>query len=302
MIDSKSKTGFQGFLVDIDSSKAMYNLYVEELRLFQYIPTYNLQQDIIEMFFGKIRACGGYNNNPNVHQFMGAYRKLLCNIKIEPPRYGNCQYFELRLPENQYHSDVYFVSSRKPKLDKNYFDEIFEAQRDAIIQEVVNLEAVEACEPLIDITKNFSIASIAAKIELKIMNCPRFYCNSCRTVFEKNDKMNQFESSALPYKPCASTYEICKHVEKFMKAYDINDPKFEFKVIYCLIMRTIDINSIFKKLNFACSIDHKYQFLKCIVCEYMSIKCAFISKNITLEQHEKIFRQHLNRMILFSGQ
>lgn len=302
LIDSRSKTGVQGFIVDIDSLKAIYSLYVEELVSFQYIPTYNLQQDVIEMFFGKIRACGGYNNNPNVHQFMGAYRKLLCKIKIEPPKYGNCQYFELRLPDNQHYSDVYFVSSSKRKVDRNNFDELFEAQKDAIIEEVIHLEAIVACEPLIDVTTNFSIATIAAKIELKILNCPRFYCNDCRTVFEKNDKINEIDSSAFPYKPCASTYEICKHVEKFMKVYDINDPKFEFKVLYCLIMRTIDIDSIYKSSNFACSIDHKYQFLKCIVCEYMSIKCTFISKSITLEQHEKIFRQHLNRMILFSGQ
>lgn len=61
---------------------------------------YFLLQDVLEMFFGKIRACGGFNNNPNVYQFKGAYRKLLANIKISNSEYANCRLFESTLPSN----------------------------------------------------------------------------------------------------------------------------------------------------------------------------------------------------------
>lgn len=73
LLKSRSFCGFRGFIIDMFSLMKMYLEYVEEKHLLTSIPTYNLLQDFIEMFFGRIRACGGFNNNPNAHQWMGMY-------------------------------------------------------------------------------------------------------------------------------------------------------------------------------------------------------------------------------------
>ena len=54
-----------------------------------YLRTYKLSQDHLELFFSAIRAHGGYNNNPNVRQFGGAYKCLLVRHQVKKGT-GNC--------------------------------------------------------------------------------------------------------------------------------------------------------------------------------------------------------------------
>lgn len=77
IINSKVKTGFRGFIVNIISITAMYQEYVEQNHWMSFFPTYRISQDHLEMLFGKIRTLNGYNDNPNAQQFCSAYRKLL---------------------------------------------------------------------------------------------------------------------------------------------------------------------------------------------------------------------------------
>lgn len=55
----------------------------------RYLLTYKLSQDHLELFFSAVRACGGYNNNPNVRQFRGAYKRLLVRHQVKRGT-GNC--------------------------------------------------------------------------------------------------------------------------------------------------------------------------------------------------------------------
>lgn len=94
----------------------MFEQYVEKEKSFESIPTYNLNQDPIEMMFGRIRSCGGYNNNPNVLQFKGAFRKIQCNMRLDLSPASNCQMFDMHLPNNLFYSNIYFVSSKRAKI------------------------------------------------------------------------------------------------------------------------------------------------------------------------------------------
>lgn len=71
ILHTNHKTAFRGFIIDMISLKEMFNIYIEEEAILKSMPTYNLLQDVLEMLFARIRACGGYNNNPNVNQFKG---------------------------------------------------------------------------------------------------------------------------------------------------------------------------------------------------------------------------------------
>lgn len=76
------KTGFIGFIINMCALKLMFSEYIEDKKSLSFIPTFYLNQDAVETFFGKIRSLGGFNDNPNVVQFQAAYRKLLGNDAI----------------------------------------------------------------------------------------------------------------------------------------------------------------------------------------------------------------------------
>lgn len=82
IIDTKAKTGFLGFIVNMTNLKSMFYEYIETGYL-QYILTYKLSQDHLEIFFPCIRSMGGYNNNPNYMQFSSSYKRLLHHNEVK---------------------------------------------------------------------------------------------------------------------------------------------------------------------------------------------------------------------------
>lgn len=300
ILKSRRKTGLLGFIINMKSLKLMYTEYVEE-----NLPTYYLLQDDIEMFFGRIRSCCGYNSNPNVNQFKGAYRKVQHNMKIDISQHSNCRIFDSDLPPSIYHSNIYSVSSRPSRRAtmKNQ-EELFEEQKNCILHEVATIESIKLCDYLLEGVSNYSIAHVASKIEESIENCSSFHCNSCLSVFNENEKIDMDDLNFLNRKPCISTFDICRNAEKFFKVYDVQKQQiqFDFKVIYCLIFRTIDLNALFPRSMFKCDIGHKYQFIKCIVERYLSIRATQVSKDITYDQYKHIFRQQLRHLVINSGQ
>ncbi|XP_028396925.1 uncharacterized protein LOC114520792 [Dendronephthya gigantea] len=42
-----------------------------------------MSQDHLELFFGAVRACGGWNNNPTTRQFVAAYKQLQMRHNIK---------------------------------------------------------------------------------------------------------------------------------------------------------------------------------------------------------------------------
>lgn len=313
ILKSRNKTGFRGFIIDMESMMLLYKEFIEEKRILKTLPTYYFLQDVIELFFGRIRACGGFNNNPNVNQFKGAYRKLQSNIKIDTSKLSNCRAFDTSLPDNLNYSDIYFVSSKRAalKLDEDSYNR----QKDKILEEVAVLDELESNNISFDGTvgtRNFSTAYIASCIEKKISECPTFHCNSCQLVFAANDKVDMeiFDMNVVSYKPCINTFEICKTAEKFFKLYDISKSKtpFDFKVLYCLIFRTLRFDILYTNSKFDCDISHKYQLIKCIVGQYVTRRANHVSRELTFDLYENgnteniFYRQRLNRLVLAKGQ
>lgn len=119
ILQTRNKCAFRGFIISIKSLIAMFKECVEEKKLIIEIPTYFLRQDALEMMFCRVRAAGGFNNNPNVDQFKGAFRKIQANMKIDISEKSNCRMFNLQLPENLFYSDIYFVSSTRARVSLN---------------------------------------------------------------------------------------------------------------------------------------------------------------------------------------
>lgn len=150
VLNSRDKTAFRGFIVNIYSLIDIYNECVEEKKICSMIPTYYLLQDVVEQFFGRIRAQNGFNSNPNVLQFKGAYRKLLCNIKVKPPETGNCRVFDRILPSDHNLSNIFMVSSRRSKIALQNFENEYETQKDAILADVVAINEIQGNNSILD--------------------------------------------------------------------------------------------------------------------------------------------------------
>lgn len=68
----------------------MYTFTCVETNLLQYIPTYRISQDHLELIFSNIRFHNGYNNNPTVKQFKSAIQKLIIHTEIGDRNSTNC--------------------------------------------------------------------------------------------------------------------------------------------------------------------------------------------------------------------
>ena len=61
-------------------------------KICDYILSYKLSQDHVEMFFALIRRMNGFSYNPTTIQFKSAFKKLLLNsIDVLVSRSANCR-------------------------------------------------------------------------------------------------------------------------------------------------------------------------------------------------------------------
>jgi len=91
ILDSNRKTGFLGFAVCIDSLLSVYQFLIHSGRFgMHFLCTFKFSQDHLELFFGKVRSMGGFNNNPSARHFCAAYKRLLIHNDIQDVLRGNC--------------------------------------------------------------------------------------------------------------------------------------------------------------------------------------------------------------------
>lgn len=75
IVKSGRKTGFLGFIICLQSAINMFDDLIIKEKL-RFLCLYKISQDHLEMFFGKMRSRGSYNDNPNSVQFQTAYKKI----------------------------------------------------------------------------------------------------------------------------------------------------------------------------------------------------------------------------------
>ena len=84
------RTGFLGFIISLTNLYALSKMLIEE-GVIEYVLSYKLSQDHVEMFFAIIRRMNGFSNNPTTIQFKSAYKKIMLNnINVTIPSSANC--------------------------------------------------------------------------------------------------------------------------------------------------------------------------------------------------------------------
>ena len=88
---SQRKTFVIGFVTCFKSTILMATQMLSlSTNPFQYLLTYKLSQDHIELLFSCIRSRGGWNNNPNSLQMKYTLRKMLMRNAINASKNANC--------------------------------------------------------------------------------------------------------------------------------------------------------------------------------------------------------------------
>lgn len=80
-VDSRRKTGYVGFLINMISIKHLYEEYVLS-GILPFLPTFYLTQDPLESFFSRVRSLLGSNDNPTIQQLMKSLPQSLRIAKI----------------------------------------------------------------------------------------------------------------------------------------------------------------------------------------------------------------------------
>lgn len=300
LVKSGLQTGFKGFIINMYSLMSLYEEYVEEKKLLASIPTYHLNQDPVEILFGKVRSLNGCNDNPSCQQFHGAYRKLLVFNTICTSRKASCYNYDVA---TEPFSDILFISSRRATC-KTYDDDKIPMpeELDEIHAKMIQIDIQEKCSLLDPNLHESSISYVSNIIEFRISRPDRMYCDSCANVFKQNIKLNSaYSSSKLKNSPCLSTYILCKNADRYLKLQLLKGD-IDFSVIYYAILQEIDVEALFDQTDFTHEPDHKISLIRGIIDSYIQIKGTHIAKTATFELHEERIRNKLNKLIHVYGQ
>lgn len=90
LINSRRNVGFLGFCISIKSLMGLYDMLCEQSNSLQYMCTYKLSLDHLELFFSIIRQQFGCNNNPSAKQFQSSMKKILLHLDLKEDSSGNC--------------------------------------------------------------------------------------------------------------------------------------------------------------------------------------------------------------------
>lgn len=271
ILKSRNKTGFIGFLINIDSLKRIYEDLVVPKRMNE-IPTMRLSQDFLESLFGRIRALLGSNNHPTEEKFISAFRKMLVNSELAASRLSNCT-DQLSILQ---------VSSRK----QNQIDQTSEENIEA---EIEDLHQINENDYLLDMFQQSSIGYAAGSIESQILNYAYFACAECSAVLKENDLSGlHFFKSKKTTVPCKSTVDICIVANRFVKMFE-NDTNFNYKFMINKILQNIDFDTIYPK-SVEHEAGHMYYFVRFIIEEYVRIRLTYIAKTKTLSNQKKFLR------------
>lgn len=285
VVESKKGTPFRGFIINMINLRFIYEEIVGT-KIMDYLPTRKLNQDLLESFFGRIRSCLGFNDNPTVQQFGAAFRKIIINNDIKTSELANCQDI-LSL-------DILSVSSKRKNQNANHTLESEKENANGLKNAGNNNYVLNDLEAV-------SVAHLAGLIETKIVEKARFSCAGCLKIFAENDKIAHSSQSQLNNVPCQSTFDICsiafKHVQKLAV-----DSSYTYEELLNDISSEFDINTAFARTSFERHEDHKEYFVTFIAEEYIRAQANYIAKKVTLQEQEILLGNRAKKIRQSNGQ
>lgn len=298
------KTPYVGFKNNSIALKLMYEELVES-ELIDQIRTTDLQQDLLESFFSRMRSKGGFNSNPTQEQFIGNFRRILLNTELTASSISNCadKLQIMQVSTSQ-------VNQRKPDpnflMQKNIQDEHdAECEPESDAEEEVLITVNEENSKM-KASETLNVANLAGIIESSIQRSKKFSCGDCAMIFELNTKIDAdyFVNNRKSSLPCRSTFEICSTSLNIMSKYftSVHISHFEYFKLFDIIKKSINSEHLYVQSNFEHCMDHKSSIIDLIIEEIIKVKCTSTARIETLEHHATLVRSSKTHEIHFMGQ
>lgn len=304
IVESRSKVGFKGMIIDIANVKQIYEKFVQTNKLHEFCVRRVIQCPL-ESLFSRCRshAMLGTNTNPTTVQFTSTIRKILVNNEVTSSLFAN----------TSDKLDILQISSYVPKKTNtnflpiqgeamterssathnisidDYTEEEIEAGTSAAINTTNVDEMPDFNDELNSVNKCMGLATIAGEIDQRIKRKNIINCDLCRNVPFENETLilETFPTSKYNKLPCRSTYDICTVTNRILEPKMLKID-FNYDEIVRNSLSGIDLNSVFQNSCFTLHTSHKIQLIQSIVETFISIKAAYVARKRTLENYIKI--------------
>ena len=315
ILTSKRKTGFLGFFMCAKAVNGLAkDLVCGENPVLKYLLTYKTSQDHLELFFGAVRASGGWNNNPTAMQFRSAYKQLLMRHNITGGQ-GNCVPQDdtemLSNVENQSNGKSSAVAIEDVMIARKY-DLALRDEPAATDHDYCDIgNSMELSE-----FKTSAISYIAGYVVRMVER--KVHCMKClaalTTTKEKiPDLFVVFKSNGGLKLPSPGLLKICEETEKcVMRMLSVNQSGLSHgtglpDAIVSTVWQVCVERGVFSELNqhmmeTTAVNNHVFSLIKCCSKCYVAIRMHHLGKQRNAKMHEKLVRKEYAKLTLFKGQ
>lgn len=297
------KTGFLCMLASMKSLLCMYESFVRENNNLSFIPAYKLSQDHLELFFGSIRSCGGYNNNPTCRQFISAYKKILIHAEIREHGMGNCiplQYINIlkcSSTSNKKKTDNTDKNVVTEKLitfgENSHFDHdyVFHSNLSQYSKEIV-----------------IYISGFIAKTLLCTLTCETCSSTIAGTKDDLENTFLAFKNQGGLTFPSDDLIRICMDFEITLHTYSSHElftTSIKEQLEHNILNQFLN-KDIFLELSITHEQDtieeHVINLITNIIAQYYKLRMHYICKRAINENNQSYVRTFYNKLILFKRQ
>jgi hypothetical protein len=318
VINSTMKVAVLGTIVTLRSVKDLFTKLVEEEKILNYLLTYKLSQDHLEMFFGCIRRINGCNNNPTCRIFKSSYKRLVVKNEIKCSENANAiDIADIKI--------FHVASSKKLSEEQNFlsmlgvtnlidvselFKHDFMNSGDMLDSHIFNEHNYSSGWATEELLEASVIEYIAGWVVKRIS--PLIKCEECIIALhgDEGDKNSyaliDSRSRGGLKVPSKDVVKICKMTNQFFLANVSSNLNFLLKkqIPLQMAIQAKDLG-LFKSLNdhvqdLSPLNSHLNDLVKIITYFYLKVRvCARVSQ----ENSEKVsVRQKLSRTVIFSHQ
>lgn len=298
---SRRKLGFIGFIVSLKSSLEIFLSYgFKKLSGgLNYLLTYKLSQDHLELFFASVRSMGGFNNNPTTDQFKAAYKRLIVHVNSIIYNNGNCS---PQTPQIMLAVSTSQTVSKMRSLGYSHNLDMLESDND--YDDDLGLLTLDNTESLssfvsdvVEYVAGFVVRQVKRRLKCLCLNVLEDKESSYKLI----DLKNYSKTKLLLNKPSSDVIKICKLVEVEIREAQCAGLVHKINV-FQLVTRVLRFSpsSIFKTLGGEEGALHRVELIKLICIQYCKVRLHHLAA--TAENNTKRVRAKLTKLILFKSQ
>ncbi|KYN10897.1 THAP domain-containing protein 9, partial [Trachymyrmex cornetzi] len=274
ILHSERKVGFLGFIICLQNVTELFKLLFKKSNgKFEYLLTYKLSQDHLEVFFSALRSRGGFNNNHSAYQFRNAHSRLIVKHEISGSEAGNCMNFE--------GIEILHVGSHNIKCPPDTIvDEFIENDRTL---DHDYLTTVWRLSPFVEDTCKY-ISGFVSKSVARLI-----YCNFCKSfLFHSEDSsllsiIKNRDGLTIASKDVQSICHTCEFryrtIENKLQSTDIT--QFRNKIFILVNTSVFTDKELFDHIsNQDLFFNHRTELIRLVINKYLKIRIHYTNKQI----------------------